>query len=761
MIKKEKIQRGRIDDDFVQLSITGKVDDILQQKTRVDLENIFSNCGDNRKIVLLEGAPGSGKSTLALHICQKWADGKLFQEYNVVVLVRLRDPFFRKAMRVADLLPCIDEEMAESVQTAIKDRQGEGVLWVLDGWDELPSDLPSDSIIHKLIHPNKFRESPLLKSSVIVTSRPSSSAELHRLVSSRVEVLGFTPHELEQYFRECLKSDPGAVRTLLERIRENPIVEGSCYLPLNAAIVAYVFISGDHSLPTSNHEIFTAVVESSLKRYLQDKLGKTTSVRDITSPDTLPPEVRDPFNHLCTLAFKGIERKEVTFSEADLTSLSITKDISEIGLLQSVSSFMSGGHQFYFCFLHLSIQELLAAVHISHMTPKQQISFFQNIFGTPRFSAVFQFYAGITKLKTSRPWLSTLPRFLCPVPASMYDLVRRMVKKENSRDYYRIDPVEKPLLVSLFNCLYEAEDNSLCVFVAQFFRGFLFRDHALILTGTTLSPLDCLSLGYFLSVVSTTVRYWFRVDLGICHIGDQGCKFLVRGLCKSNSKVTSRLNLNLCGNDIHEEGMHHIAQLVKTTSVVWNLKLHSNSIGEGGLKCLCEALSTNTTLRKLHLGGCSLTITEENGHLLCQLLSTNTSLSHLSFFSNFHCNTITDCRHIAAGLSNNKTLRKLSLYGCGLTDKSVNDLSSGLNNYIRELNIDGNDSITESGLRTFARHLATPSGLRRLLIPHHLMFTINTVFSEVNEERRRNGLHKIEVEQGECDCIHVYIRYRR
>ena len=71
-----------------------------------------------------------------------------------------------------------------------------------------------------------------------------------------------------KYFRECLNGDSGAVQTLLEIIRENPIVEGSCYLPLNAVIVARVFISGEHSLPTSNHEIFTAVVKSSLKRYL-------------------------------------------------------------------------------------------------------------------------------------------------------------------------------------------------------------------------------------------------------------------------------------------------------------------------------------------------------------------------------------------------------------------------------------------------------------------------------------------------------------
>ena len=742
MIKKEKIQRGRIDDDFVRLSITGKVDDILQQKTPVDLENIFSDCGENRKIILLEGAPGSGKSTLALHICQEWADRKLFQEYSVVVLVRLRDPLIRKVKRVRDLLPCVNQEMANEVETAIETKLGEGVLWVLDGWDELPSDLPSDCVIHKLIQPNKFRESPLLKSSVIVTSRPSSTAELHPLVSSRVEVLGFTPHELERYFRECLKGDSEAVQILLERIRENPIVEGSCYLPLNAAIVAHVFISGDHSLPTSNHEIFTAVVESSLKRYLQDKLGKTTSVRDITSPDTLPSEVRDPFKHLCTLAFKGIESNKVTFSEDDLTALTISKDISEVGLLQSVPSIISGGHQIYYCFLHLSIQELLAAVHISHMAPKQQISFFQNIFGTPRFSAVFQFYAGITKLRTNRPWLSKLPRFLCPVPASVYDLVRKIVNKKYS----------EPLLVSLFHCLYEAEDDSLCVFVADLIRDFLSDD--LFFSFTTLSPLDCLSLGYFLSVVSTTVSGWFRVTLWGCSIGDQECKFLVRGFYKCinpNSKVTSQLDVSLSENDFHDEGIYHIAQLLKITSVVCKLTLSYNPISEGGLNCLCEALSSSTTLEYLDLSSCSLTISEENGHLLCQLLNTNTSLSHLILSDN----TITDCRHIAVGLSSNKSLQTLDLHNCGLTDKSVNDLSSGLNNYIRGLHIYGVGSITESGLRTFARHLTHLFGLSCLSIPYPLRSAINTVFSEVNEERRRNGLPKIKV-KGECDCIHVH-----
>ena len=725
MIKKEEIQRGRIEDDFIRLTITGKVDDILHKKTPVNLENIFSDCDRKRKLVLIEGAPGSGKSTLTLHICQEWAEGKLFQEYDIVVLVRLRDPLIGKAKTVADLLPCVDDAMANEAETAIKAQYGAGVLWVLDGWDELPSDLPSDSIINKLVQPRMFKKSPLVKSSVIIASRPSSSAELHPLVSSRVEVLGFTPHELELYFRECLKGDLGAVQNLLERIRNNPVVESSCHLPLNAAIVAHVFLCCDHSLPTSNHGIFTAVVQNTLTRYFQERLGKTILVEDVTSPRTLPSKIRTSFSHLCQLAFYGIKNNKLTFAASDLTALSISSDVSKVGLLQNLTSMASDGRQSYFCFLHLSIQELLAAVHISHMSAKQQISVFQELFGTPRFSAVLQFYAGITKLKTR---LREPLQFPHQGPTSVYDLVRDIVKdSEHSRT----------LLVTLLHCLYEAEDPSLCQFVDDLLGHYL----NLGLTYTTLTPLDCLAVGYFSSVVTTTCTVSrCTVDLEGCSIGDQGCKFLVRGLCKClNAKLrtTSKLTLILRNNDIHEEGIHYIAQLLQNTSVVRELELTHNPIGNGGLKRLCEALSTNTTLEGLELAYCSI----NSGPLLGQLLSENTSLYYL----NLQGNKITDWRSIAAGLLKNRTLRVLWMWDCGLTDECLVDLSTGLNNYIQVLNIVRNYSITEGGLNVLVRRLTTLSGMRQLTIPSRLVSSITPVLNEVNEERRRNGLPKIEL----------------
>ncbi len=693
MIQKENIQRGRLDDEFVRHTITGKIDDILRYKTPVELSDIFSQIGDRRRFILIEGAPGSGKSTLALHICQEWANKKMFQEFDVAILVRLKDPLIRDAKTIADIIPCTTLSMANEIENVITALYGKGVLWVLDGWDELPSNLPRDSIINKLVQLNMSRQNPLHESTVIVTSRPSSSADLHPLVSSRVEVLGFTPHQLEQFFTECLDGDSKAVKTLLDRIRENPAVEGSCYLPLNASIVVNCFLSENHSLPTSNHGIFTSVVQNCLKRYLKNRLGKTTPVENIISPDSLPLELRTPFVQMCQLAYDGIIQNKATFTNKDLTAFRIPKDISDIGLVQTVPSILGNGCLvYYYCFLHLSIQELLAAIHISFMSPKDQIDVFERLFGKPRFSAVFQFYAGVTKLTSSRRILSKLPRSLLSGPASIFDLVRKIAKSE-----------DKPLLLSLLNCLYEAQDLSLCEFVANLFNP------ELDLSSTTMNPIDCLSIGYFVSVCT----FKLVLNLNRCSIGDLGCKFLVRGL-------------SMCSPS-------HCTLLSK-------LYLDFNNIGSGGLRTLCEALSTNTSLKMLNLSGCLQTMSEDDEIALYQLLSKNSSLEYL----NLSFNTVTSCPHIAAGLAVNTTLNSLDMHYCGLTDHHVEELLIGLVNNIEILNFAGNDALSVNGMKLLARHLTTHCPkLNRLHIPSHLPLCTKTMFNETNEERKKNGLHQI------------------
>ena len=261
------------------------MDDILLKKSPIELEKLFENNKEERKVILIDGAPGSGKSTLTVHICQRWSRGELFQEFTIVILVQLQDPAVQNAESMADLIPCRDKETAQQVVKAITNTDGRGVLWVMDGWDELPAHLREKSLLRSIITPSLY--SPLTQSSVIVTSRPVSSGELSELTSSRIEVLGFTWAEQRQYFTKCLKGDAKAVDTLMERLSENPAIEGSCYLPLNASIVAHLYLS-DGSLPHTVHGIFSSLVQHCLSHYLYQRLGKTQEAIRLTSLDSIP-----------------------------------------------------------------------------------------------------------------------------------------------------------------------------------------------------------------------------------------------------------------------------------------------------------------------------------------------------------------------------------------------------------------------------------------------------------------------------------------
>ena len=585
IIKKEKIHRGKIDHEFVLQSIRGQIDDILLAKSPIDLEDIFKNIEGERKVILIDGAPGSGKSTLAIHITQGWSKGELFQEFTIVILVQLRDPAVQSAKFIADLLPCPDIETAQQVASAIKASNGRGILWVMDGWDELPLRLQDDSFLRDMIAPPHI--SPITLSSVIVTSRPISSGDLSQLVSSRIEVLGFSSEEQRQYFTECLKGDTKAVDDLLERLSENSAIEGSCFLPLNASIVAHLYLS-DGSLPDTVHGIFSSFVRHFLSRYLCEKLGKTQQHSRVVSLDNLPPQLQGAFDEMCRLAFKGTAENKVTFSHSDIEAVKDSAVICEMGLLQATPSILSEGQTVYYNFIHLSVQEFLSAVYISKLPASEQISTFNSLFEESRFSSVFRYYAAITKLRTSRPFLSKLPHWLIPgsITVHMIDLIKNMVEKRS-----------KPLLVSLLHCLYEARDLSLCQFVAEQLGN------ELNLRSTSLTPVDCLALGYFLSTVSLTTSNAkeFKVNLFTCSLGDAGTKSLMCSISRHidpNSTVNRHLAMDLSRNEIHEEGASHIADLLNNTSIVSTrtLRLDGNRIGAKLIKSIFNTLDPTGVL---------------------------------------------------------------------------------------------------------------------------------------------------------------------
>ena len=504
MISQRVLQYGP-DEELVRLLQKGDVSSAVSSRNTVTLEQISDNLhSKGRKIILIEGAPGGGKSTLAWHLCNRWEAGELFQEFEIVLFVQLREPAIQFAKCFEDLLPT-DSDMRSEVVSAIQYCGGHQILIVLDSWDEFEPGLNQGSVIKNLIcNPSILK---MQFSALIITSRPIATASLQRYISSRIEIAGFLQSEITRYFDEAI-GDPKIVQKLGDRLRERPVIEASCYLPLNTAIVAHVFLAQNHTLPTTLHEVFTSLVICCIIRHLK----KQEKDLNISSLDNLPPDIQESFNNLCTLAYHGVMENKATFSAADLRSFKLPTELSTLSLMQGVASFATFGESKLYNFLHLSTQELLAAFFISKMDPAKQVKIFNELFQQPRFANVFQFYSAFTKLQTE----------------GIRDTISRMVKSKNNI-----------LILSLLHCLYEAQDDTLCEFVGCELQ------RKVDLSENTLSPVNCLSIGYFLRSVCTTNTGQFKLKLKLDRIDEYGTTLLVREMSKAETAVTTAGIANL------------------------------------------------------------------------------------------------------------------------------------------------------------------------------------------------------------------------
>ena len=207
-------------------------------------------------------------------------------------------------------------------------------------------------------------------------------------------------------------------------------------------------------------------------------------------------------------------------------------------------------------FLHLSIQELLAGFYMAtELSDDEQVSKFNELLGKSRFTAVFKFYAAITKLKTP----------------GIKDVVIRAAFHYNDCAYFHDadtdDYVDRTPLVSLFHCLHEAQDPSLFQSVAHELK------YRFEFSMITLTPSDCLCIGRFLSYICQIATDKVEVELSECSVDDQGCKYLTSGLCKNpgfpDGAVTTPLTLDISYNAITHFGLG----LLLSVDCIENLQL--------------------------------------------------------------------------------------------------------------------------------------------------------------------------------------------
>ena len=354
------------------------------------------------KLVIIKGAPGVGKTTLSWELCRQWANGKFWTDYSLVVLLRLRDESTQTATKLIDLLQCEDSGISRSIASIIRRKQGHGVLFIFEGLDELPEILRKDSIFLKLITGRL-----LPASTVFVTTRPWAVQELRTFPScgqrldQLIDILGFSSEQISEYIDLVIKN--GAPAELRQYIDSNPRIASSMYNPLHARIIIEIYKEKYKEtksvFPNTTTEVYCAYSEVLLHRHLKD-IPEIDWNGELTD---LPSSIQLHFNELCYIAYKGItsEKQQLVFFKEDIQDAKNT-----LGLMNSVHplhcSVLAKNTSPSYNFLHLTLQEFLAAFYISkNMRSQEQLILFVTKADDGVYKMILLFLAGLTGLKDS------------------------------------------------------------------------------------------------------------------------------------------------------------------------------------------------------------------------------------------------------------------------------------------------------------------------------------------------------------------------
>ena len=625
-------------------------DVVAVKACRIFDKRIFKDGGS---IILLEGGPGMGKTTLGYSYCKKWKDGEL-HEFDMAAFVPLRaleaQRYSRKDVTFEDLLLLAcenDDDTKEELKHYVV--AGSSLLLVLDGWDEAPDTVrKSPGIFIRMLQ----RSISQSKSKILITSRPDSSVDLD---VNRVEIVGFTKDSIKEYFKEALRSSLNdkhevevGCKELQNHLEAHPPIQSCCAIPLNAAIVARLFLSSDKTLPRTRHELFSSIVVHLINKEQEKHCVFAHKISQITSLEDLPDNLKKP---LCELAFDHlkeiviphemvastqlVEHESANPNDASFNSATPILSPCLCAVLQTVEKRdpKSGGITYYHHFIHLSIQELLAAYHISQLGEDEQVKVFEDLLDEPRFSSVLQFYAAFTGLTNQ----------------GVQDVVSGMDLAEKEH-----------ILLTIMRCCFEANSQ---VQLTLLFQEIIHRlNGELWVSNVALTPFDCMSIGYFLAFALRAGELR-SVGLDICSIDDHSLSLM-----------------------LGEFSRHDEACPAGVLQGVTYLDISRNNIGDDGIARLATALQANTTMQILDVSG-NDGITVNGAKSLGKALSVNSSLEEL----NIRSTSIGDegVAHIANALQTNTTMKVLNVSKCGISCKGAESLARALsvNSSLEKLNI--------------------------------------------------------------------------